>query len=141
VKFLADTNLDSELTKLRPDPTVLAWIRANDPDLVLSWVSVAELRAGVALMPKGRRRDEMRAAVESLIADFYEDTSVPLLGSTAAFVADLAERHRSAGLSPGWPDTVIAAVCMEHGLTVATRNTQDFPDVPTVNPWDEAPGR
>jgi toxin FitB len=33
-------------------------------------------------------------------------------------------------------DTVIAAVALEHGLTVATRNTLDFPDVPTVNPWN-----
>jgi predicted nucleic acid-binding protein len=137
VKFLADTNLVSELTKARPDPAALAWIRKNDADLVLSWVSVAELRAGVALMPQGRRREEMQAAVEALIEDFYEDSSVPLLDSTATFVAELARRHRDAGISPGWPDTVIAAVCLEHGLTVATRNTEDFPDVPTVNPWNK----
>jgi len=61
---------------------------------------------------------------------------VPLLGSTATFVADLSRQHRDAGVSPGWPDTVIAAVCLEHGLTVATRNTQDFPGVPAVNPWN-----
>lgn len=136
MKFLADTNLVSELIKVRPNEAVMAWIRENDPDLVLSWVSVAELRAGVALMPQGRRREEMQVAVEALIEDFYEETSLPLLGSTATCVADLARRHRDAAISPGWPDTVIAAVCVEHGLTVATRNTQDFPGVPTVNPWN-----
>ena len=87
-------------------------------------------------MPQGRRREEMQVAVEALIEDFYEETSLPLLGSTATCVADLARRHRDAAISPGWPDTVIAAVCVEHGLTVATRNTQDFPGVPTVNPWN-----
>ena len=48
MKFLADTNLVSELIKVRPNEAVMAWIRENDPDLVLSWVSVAELCAPVS---------------------------------------------------------------------------------------------
>ena len=138
MKFLVDTNLISELTKARPDPSVIAWVSAHDAEMVMCWVSVAELRAGVAILPKGRRRDPLHEDVEALIEDFYEESEVPLQGSTAEMVAVLAERNRAAGLAQGWPDTVIAAVALEHGLMVATRNTSDFPGIPTINPW-EAP--
>jgi predicted nucleic acid-binding protein len=138
MKFLVDTNLISELTKARPDPAVRAWVSAHDAEMVMCWVSVAELRSGVALLPQGRRRDQLHEDVEALIEDFYEESEVPLQGATAEMVAMLAERNRAAGLAQGWPDIVIAAVAVEHGLVVATRNTSDFPGIPTINP-SEAP--
>jgi predicted nucleic acid-binding protein len=31
----------------------------------------------------------------------------------------------------------IAAIALSRGLTVATRNTQDFPEVPVLNPFED----
>jgi predicted nucleic acid-binding protein len=33
-------------------------------------------------------------------------------------------------------DGLIAATADIHHLTVVTRNIRDFPDVPTLNPWE-----
>jgi predicted nucleic acid-binding protein len=35
-----------------------------------------------------------------------------------------------------YPDTQIAAIALTHNLTVVTRNTEDFPDVDTLNPFE-----
>ena len=34
-----------------------------------------------------------------------------------------------------YPDTQIAAIALSHDLIVVTRNVEDFPEVPTLNPF------
>lgn len=136
MKFLADTNLVSELAKAAASPSVKRWMEAHGEEVGLSWVSVAELRAGIQVMPPGKRRDLLHEDIEGLIAD-DDDELLQLSGDTAVRHADLVARRKPAGIQIHFADTVIAAVALEHGLTVVTRNTKDFPDVPTVNPWDE----
>lgn len=141
MKFIADTNLVSELTKALPSPSVRRWVSDNGDDVGLSWVSVAELRAGIQSMPPGKKRDTLHEDIEGLIADFYDDDLLRLTGATAVRYAELVARRKHAGMQIHFADTVIAALALELGMTVATRNTKDFPGVPTVNPWDEdAPG-
>ena len=61
--ILIDTNVISELWKAEPNPDVLAWMDAQAVEtLYLSAVTVAELRFGVAAMPKGKRRSIYAAA-------------------------------------------------------------------------------
>lgn len=55
--FLLDTNVVSEWVKPRPDPGVVAWLADVDEDRVLiSVVTLAELRYGVECMSDGARR-------------------------------------------------------------------------------------
>ncbi len=137
MKFLADTNLVSELIKAQPSASVTRWMRQHDQEVALSWISVAELRSGVMSLPAGRKRDSLRDDVEQLIADYYDEDGLRLNGPTANRYADLVASRKRSGIQCGFADTVIAAFAFEHGLTVVTRNTSDFPDVPTVNPWNE----
>jgi predicted nucleic acid-binding protein len=37
----------------------------------------------------------------------------------------------------GYPDTQIAAIALSRGLIVVTRNTQDFPEVSVLNPFED----
>jgi predicted nucleic acid-binding protein len=142
MKFIADTNLLSELIGRRPAPSVVRWVRDHEDDLVVSWVTIAELRKGVSLHPDGRRQIELGELVDRLEANFYDPQEIPLTSATATEFGSLVGSRKRSGQPISWPDTVIAAQAKELGLTVATRNTRDFPDVPTVNPWDEAgPGR
>jgi len=137
VNFLADTNLVSELTKAEPSPSVIRWMRQNDAWVFLSWISVAELRSGVLSLPPGKKRTSLQQDVEEFIADYYDEDRLRLTGPTADRYAGLVSSRKRAGIQCGFADTVIAAVALEHGLTVVTRNAKDFPDVPTVNPWNE----
>lgn len=66
--ILLDTNVVSELMRPEPTAAVLDWVDRQDAtDLYLSAVSAAELRTGVALLPPGRRRDRLLAALEAMI--------------------------------------------------------------------------
>ncbi len=48
----------------------------------------------------------------------------------------LYARNQSIGFNMGILDSLLAATALHHGLTVATRNTSDFPpEVGTFNPW------
>ena len=55
--ILLDTNVVSEPLRPAPDIRVIAWIDAQRVEtLFLSAITVAELRAVVALLPAGKRR-------------------------------------------------------------------------------------
>ena len=56
VKYLVDANVLSEPTKPTPDPAVVAWLRRNERQIVVDPVVLGEVRFGILLLPKGRRR-------------------------------------------------------------------------------------
>ena len=45
--FLLDTNVVSEALRPRPDPRVLAWLRANEARAWLSVVTIGEIETGI----------------------------------------------------------------------------------------------
>ena len=62
--FVINTNVASELMRPEPTPPVAAWIDGRDArDTYLTTVSEAELLYGVAIMPAGRRRNALQAAM------------------------------------------------------------------------------
>ena len=66
--ILLDTNLISEPLRPAPNPEVVAWIDAQPVQtLFLSTVTVAELRSGIALLPAGKRRDNLRERIETQV--------------------------------------------------------------------------
>jgi predicted nucleic acid-binding protein len=56
VKYLVDANVLSEPTKPTPDPRVVAWLRTHERDIAVDPVILGELRFGILILPKGRRR-------------------------------------------------------------------------------------
>lgn len=56
MKYLVDANILSEPTKPTPDPRVVAWLRANEPDIAVDPVILGELRFGILILPSGRKR-------------------------------------------------------------------------------------
>lgn len=61
--ILLDTDVVSEPLRLKPDAGVIAWIDGQSLEtLYLSAVTVAELRAGLALLPAGKRRSGLQRA-------------------------------------------------------------------------------
>ena len=70
--ILLDTNLISEPLRPAPHPGVIAWIDAQPLEtLFLSAVTVAELRAGIASLPAGKRRETLRERVESQVLPVF----------------------------------------------------------------------
>ncbi len=123
MKWLIDANVLSEPTKPTPDPAVLAWLRANEPDLAVDPFIVGEVRFGIRLLPRGRRR-------RGLEQWFYDGIRrlhcVPWDAQTGCVWADLLARLRTEGRAMPIKDSLIAASALAHDLTVVTRNRRDF---------------
>jgi predicted nucleic acid-binding protein len=126
-----------------PDRSVLDWFAAHDPlVLFLSAVSEAELRAGAAFLPAGRRRDALRAAIDAMVDEDFAGRVLPFDGGAAKAYAIIAAARRAAGRSMAGADCQIAATARVHGAAVATRNGRDFEGcgIRVINPWEGQPG-
>lgn len=138
MRYLLDTCVLSELVKSDPNPAVLAWVNDRaDPELFTAAMVLAELHRGVAKLPTSRRKQDLSAWLAKLQASF--DTRVlPFTVQTAEHWAALCARAEGMGKTISAFDSIIAASALENGLTLATRNVQDFEfaSVLIVNPWD-----
>ena len=137
--FLLDTNVLSELRKVgdgRADIHVVSWISGVDAAaLYLSVITLMEIELGILRM---ERRDQaqgarLRAWMTHHVLPEFLDRTLPI---------DAAVALRCASLHVPDPrserDALIAATALVHGMTVVTRNTDDFEavGVPLVNPWN-----
>ena len=96
--LVLDTNVASELMRPEPKPTVAAWISDRDAEeLYLTAVSEAELLYGVAIMPTGRRRNALKAAMSRWLDLGFADRILPFDSSAARAYAVIASRRRHAG--------------------------------------------
>ena len=136
--IILDTNVVSEPLKPAPDPQVLDWLNAQAPDtLYLTCVNLAELLAGVALLPAGRRRTALQQALDAQILPLFEGRVLPFDRPAAEAFARIHASVQATGHTPAFADTAIAAIASAHGYAVATRNVRDFAGtgVAVLNPW------
>lgn len=136
--ILVDTNVVSELMRPTPAPEVLAWFAGQEVvALFLSAVSEAELRAGVAYLPAGRRRDSLVAAIDAMVAEDFAGRVLAFDSAAARSYAVIAASRRVAGRPIAEADCQIAAIAHAHGAAVATRNVADFLgcSVTVIDPW------
>ncbi|MBK6865688.1 MAG: type II toxin-antitoxin system VapC family toxin [Ideonella sp.] len=136
--ILLDTNVVSEPLRPAPDARVAEWIDAQPLEtLFLCAITVAELRAGVAQLPAGKRRAGLQESLETRVLPLFAGRVLPFdLGCTQAY-AELMSRARASGLAIASADGYIAAIAAANGLAVATRDTVPFEaaGATVINPW------
>ena len=141
--ILLDTNVFSELMRPAPSEAVLAWFAAQEAhDLYLSAIGEAELRRGAAMLPAGKRRDQLMAMIDAMIAEDFAGRILPFDSNAAqAFVLVFLER-RAAGRPISFADGQIAATARAQGAAIATRNTADFAGcgIAVIDPWAHQQG-
>jgi predicted nucleic acid-binding protein len=136
--ILLDTNVVSEPLRPAPDARVVAWIDAQALEtLFLSAITVAELRAGVALLPPGKRRAGLQESLETQVLPLFAGRILPFDQDCTQAYAALTAKARTAGQAIASADGYIAALAITHGLAVATRDTRPFDaaGAAVVNPW------
>ncbi len=136
--IILDTNVVSELLRPEPAAQVEIWLSAQDGKTIyFTAVGEAELRHGVAVMPAGRRRTALSAAIEGIMDEDFRDRILPFDRAAARAYADIAAKRRSVGRPISQFDCQIAAIARAHDASVATRNTADYEDceVEIINPW------
>ena len=134
--YVLDTNVISELRKgTRAARSVRVWAEGVPAaSLYLSVVSILELEIGILLV---ERRDRKQGAILRTWIDQYV---LPTF-SGRILAIDTVVAQQCAVLHVPNPrsgrDALIAATALVHGMTVVTRNVNDFQamEVAVVNPW------
>ncbi len=134
MKFLVDTSVLSEPTKPNPDPHVVAWLRVLERELAVDPIILGELRFGMLILPKGRKRTALERWFEDGAKSLH---CLPWDADTALKWPELLAGLRTNGKAMPIKDSLIAATAIMHGLAVATRNRNDFLNggVPNVDPF------
>jgi predicted nucleic acid-binding protein len=136
--FLLDTNVVSELRKVRlgkANPEVARWAETVEAvTLYISAITVLELELGALLVERrdAKQGRSLRIWLDSHVLPEFEDRILPVDAVVAQRWAHLhvpdprAER-----------DALIAATALAHGMTVVTRNLNDFAatGVKLLNLW------
>lgn len=123
MKYLVDANVLSEPTKPAPDLGVVRWLRRNEPEIAVDPIILGEVRFGILLLPKGKRRARLERWFDSGIQRLH---CLPWEAETGLRWAELLVALRASGRTMPIKDSLIAATALVHGLVIATRNRIDF---------------
>ncbi len=136
--ILVDTNVWSELTKSKGHPAVLAWLEANDADLALSTLVIAEIQFGLELPGAAHKKDYLQAWLTGLEGRYYGQT-LRFGIESAHHYGRIAARPEVKARQPQIIDILLAAQAQELGIPIATRNARDFDwiGIELIDPWKE----
>lgn len=136
--WLLDTNVLSELRRPRPNPQVRAFVAAQPLEqLFISTVTLAEIRYGIDKVADPIRRAELSDWLVHKVRPMFDQRTLEISEDVMFKWRLLVEDGRKAGHTFSQPDLIIAATALHHGLTVVTRDTDDYAlaRVPLLNPW------
>lgn len=134
--YLLDTNVLSELMRLRPDPAVEARFESEHDPLLTSVICLEEIRYGAKIAPPGNK------LWERFVADRRPHLTVlPLDESLAVLADDLRAEWKTRGRPVGYREGLIAATAQAGGLVLVTRNIRHFDHVTGLKTenWFEPP--
>jgi len=136
VSYLVDTNIFSELAKVRPHRQVVAWLRAHEQELYVSAITIGELRRGIERLPSGKKKSALQFWLSNLCRRM-DGRILNFNASTAHVWGQLLAGWEKNGITLPSLDSQIAAIAHRHGLTMVTRNLADFQQtgIKLLNPF------
>ena len=123
MRYLVDANVLSEPTKPAPDTGVVEWLRKHERDIAVDPIILGEVRYGILLLPKGKRRTRLEHWFDAGVQQLH---CIPWEAETGLRWPELLANLRSTGQTMPIKDSLIATTALVHDLIVATRNRMDF---------------
>jgi predicted nucleic acid-binding protein len=136
--WLLDTNVISELRRVRPEPRVVEFVASQPLEaLYLSAVTLAEIRFGIERVGDPSRRAELTDWLTHKVRPMFGQRVLPISEDVMFKWQLMLEEGRQAGHAFSQSISSIAATAVHHGLTVVTRDVGDFERarVAVLNPW------
>jgi toxin FitB len=137
---ILDTNVLSEVLKPEPSKVVFNWLAAQEQwSTFTTAVTKAEILYGLSLLPAGKKRTRLSAAIERMFDEEFEGRILPFDENAAREYATIAAGPATKGRPISQFDAQIAAIARSHRAVLATRNVTDFEGcgIDIVNPWAE----
>lgn len=137
--ILLDTNVLSALMQRVPDPQVVGWLDSQPAESIWTTsVTVFEIRTGVELLERGRRRKRLEQVFSQLLAEDLDGRVQPFDQAAALAAGSIAAARQIAGRTVEIRDVQIAGIAASRHATLATRNTRHFEEtgIHLVNPWN-----
>ncbi len=135
MNYLLDTNVLSEPAKPSPNIKLIRWLSDHDAHVLVSVLTLGEIVKGIELLPAGKRRVKLEGWFEE-IEEWASGRLIHVDAEVMRTWGKYYARHLKRGLALDVMDSLLSATALAHGLTIASRNENDFPDVPVMNPWE-----
>jgi len=123
LRYLLDTNVLSEPTRLHPDAEVMSRIIAAGDTIATAAPVWHEIEFGRLRLPAGKRRRTIEVIVDTISAALV---ILPYDANAAAWHARERARLTRLGRPPPFVDGQIAAIASVNHLVLVTRNVRDF---------------
>lgn len=139
--IILDTNVLSALMRIAPEAQIVRWLDRQPAESIwITAITLFETRLGLALLPKGRRRQSLELAFDRLLEEDLENRVLDFDSAAATEAAALAAARQRAGRTVDMRDTQIAGIALARRATLATRNVRHFQDlsVTVIDPWQTA---
>jgi len=137
MKFILDTNVLSELIKLKPDKNVMDWFNnSSEETMYISSITLGEIETGIRSLDPGKKQNELMIWFGTLQNSFKHKT-YPVNSTEAIRWGELRESLKRIGKTIPVIDGLIAATAITNNAVLVTRNTKDFnfPGIEILNPW------
>ena len=121
-----------------PSPEVIAWLDEQDEaSLFISVITLGEIEKGILkLRSRDTRRSQKLTAWLGKVEQRFAGRILALDAATLHVWAQITAHAELAGQPLPVMDALLMATAQCHGLTVVTRNVQDFVPYPQIfNPW------
>lgn len=138
MSYLLDTCVISELVSKQPNQNVVTWIDAqSESELYLSVVTFGEITKGINKLPLSNRRIALFIWLNQTLPQRFAHRILEIDRSTMLRWGELIASLEKKGRNLPVMDSLIAAICLEHSLTLVTRNEKDFDGttINILNPW------
>jgi predicted nucleic acid-binding protein len=115
------------------------WMRAQSPrSLFTASICQAEILAGVAVLPTGRRRAEFEAMARAIFTREFDGRILPFDTQAASAYPKIFANRRQMGRPIETADLIVSATARAHDAAVVTRDSGGFEGcgLMMINPWD-----
>jgi len=139
MSWLLDTCVLSEYVKKQPELQVIDWLDAQDEQsLFISVISLGEIEKGIIKLQRSDLvRSQKLMTWLNKVEQRFAGRILPIDRQVIRAWANLSGTAEADGYKLPVMDALLMAVAQCHGLTIVTRNIQDFKKFPHLyNPWE-----